>query len=343
MITYIDIHLIYTIPVIGVLSLITLPFLNGSEIFKISFISIIAFVYTTPWDNYIIYNEGWSFSTEKVLGIIGYVPIEEYMFFIIQTVLTSLWALLCVRWSTPCLNFNYDKRSYQLIRWIPMAFWAIAMIVGYIIAIPGQPTFYLGCILWWISPVVMFMWYGAGNFFVKKIIPCSIAILVPTLYLCWVDQFALKENIWHINEKTMLNIFVTEDLPFEEALFFFISNFIIVLAGTSFDKSRGIIETYTVEFPQRFSISWTFIRQLFWAFVTSEYNMPQIVTGDIKESIEIITVASKSFTTASFLFQAGKNVWVLYTCKRIKLSSPNKFVNIRDRWSIHHTVLFSEL
>jgi len=36
--------------------------------------------------------------------------------------------------------------------------------------------------------------------------------------------------------------------------------------------------------------------------------MPQIVTGDIKKSIEIITVASKSFTTASFLFPAGKNI-----------------------------------
>ncbi|XP_027845625.2 uncharacterized protein LOC114125977 [Aphis gossypii] len=319
MTTYIDIHLFYILPVIGVLSLITRPFLNRSEVFKISFISIIAFVYTTPWDNYIIYNKGWSYPSEKVLGVFGYVPIEEYMFFITQTVLTSLWALLCVRWSTPCLNFNYDKHSYQLIRWIPIAFLAIATVVGYIITIPGQPTFYLGCILWWVSPVVMFLWYGAGNFFVKKIIPCSFAVLVPTLYLCWVDQFALKENIWHINEKTMLNIFVAEDLPFEEAFFFFISNVIIVLAGTCYDKSRGIIETYTLEFPQRFSISWTYIRQMFWAFATSEYNLPQIVTGDIKESIEIIKVASKSFTTASFLFQAGirLDLIILYSFCRV--------------------------
>jgi len=152
------------------------------------------------------------------------------------------------------------------------------------------------------------MWYGAGNFFVKKIIPCSFAIVVPTLYLCWVDQLALKQNIWHINEKTMLNIiYVIEDLPLEEAFFFFISNVIVVLAGCSFDKARGMIETYTLEYPQRFNINSAFIRQLFWAFATSEYNMPQIVTGDIKESIDIITVASKSFTTASFLFQAGKN------------------------------------
>lgn len=319
MLTYIDVHLLYMLPVIGVLSLITRPFLNRSEVFKIALISAIAFVYITPWDNYIIYNEGWSFTTEKILGFIGYVPIEEYMFFIIQTVLTLLWALLCVRWSTPCLNFNYDKRSYQLIRWIPIAFLVIATIVGYIIAIPGQATFYLGCVLCWVSPVIIFMWYGAGNFFVKKIIPCSFAVVVPTLYLCWVDQLALKENIWHINKKTILNIFVAEDLPLEETFFFFVSNIIIVLAGTCFDKAHGMMETYTLEYPQRFSISWAFIRQLFWAFASSEYNMPQIVTEDIKISIDIIKVASKSFNTASFLFQSGirLDLIILYSFCRV--------------------------
>lgn len=307
MLTYIDFHLKYTFPVIAVLSLIARPFINRSEVFKISFISIIAFLYTTPWDNYVIYCDTWKYSSDRVVAVIGYAPIEEYMFFIIQTVLTSLWALLCVRWSTPCLNFNYDKRSYQLIRWVPITIFTMAMIVGYKLAIPGQGTFYIGCILCWVFPAIIFMWYGGGNFFVKKIIPSTFAIVVPSLYLSWIDQLALKESVWHINEKTSLNIFVVEDLPIEEAFFFFIVNFIIVLAGNCFDKARGVIETYTSEYPLRFSMSWKYICQLFWAFTISEYNMPQIVTRDIKKSIEVLTVASKSFTTASFLFQAGKN------------------------------------
>jgi len=315
MLTYIDFHLTYTLPVIGVLLLITRPFINRSEIFKISFISFLAFVYTTPWDNYIIYKGGWTYPPEKVLGSIGYVPIEEYLFFILQTVMTSLWSLLCVRWSTPCLNFNYDKRSYLLIRWVPILIMAMVTIIGYKIAIPEQGTFYLGCILWWVSPVIIFLWYGAGNFFVKTLIPSTFAIVVPTLYLCWIDQVALKENVWHINEKTSLNIFVKEDLPIEEAFFFLIVNVIIVLAGTCFDKARGVIETYTLEYPQRFSISRKYICQLFRAFAKSEYNMPKIVTGDIKECIKIIKVASKSFSTASFLFQAGKKFVGIYKTK----------------------------
>lgn len=286
--------------------LITRPFVNRSEIFKIVFISTMAVAYTTPWDNFIIYNGAWTYQPERVLTVIGHVPAEEYLFFVIQSVMTSLWTLLCVRWSTPCLNFNYDKKSYQLIRWIPILLLCVVTAVGYGMTIPGHNTFYLGCILWWVSPVMMVLWYGAGNFFVKKIISSSIAIIVPTLYLCWVDQIALKNNVWHINETTSLNVFIVEHLPLEEALFFFVMNVIIVLAVTSFDKARAMTETYTLEFPLRFRISWAFISQMFRAFKISEYTMPLIVTEDIKHSIEVLNAASKSFTSASFLFQAGK-------------------------------------
>lgn len=306
MLTYIDVHLKYILPVIGILTLLTRPFINRSEIFKIVFISVLALTYTTPWDNYIIYKGAWTYSPKRVLAVVGYVPIEEYMFFIIQTVLTSLWTLLCVRWSTPCFKFNYDKYSYQMIRWIPISLLSITTVVGYIISIPGQNTFYLGCILCWVCPVLIFMWYGGGNFFVKNLIPSSVAIIVPTLYLCWIDQMAIRNNVWNISEPTSLNIFVVDNLPIEEAFFFFITNVIIVLGVTCYDKARGIMVTYTLEFPQRFSVSWVFIKQMFRAFVTSEYSMPFIVTQDIKKSLDVLRVASKSFSTASYLFQAGK-------------------------------------
>lgn len=306
MLTYIDVHFKYTLPVIGILILITRPFITRSEIFKIVFISTLAIIYTVPWDNYIIYNGAWTYSPERVLAVIGYVPIEEYMFFAIQTILTSLWALLCVRWSTPCFKFNYDKHSYQMIRWIPISLLSITTIVGYRLSVPGQNTFYLGCVLCWICPVLIFMWYGGGNFFVQKIIPSSIAIIFPTLYLCWVDKVAIKNGTWHISETTSLNIFLVENLPIEEVFFFFTTNMLIVLGVCCYDKARGMMVTYTLEFPQRFNISREFIKQMFWAFMTSEYSMPSIVAQDIEKSMDVLCDASKSFSTASYLFQPGK-------------------------------------
>ena len=47
----------------------------------------VAFLYTIPWDNMLVYKAGWSYIPDRVLYTIGYVPIEEYAFFVIETVI----------------------------------------------------------------------------------------------------------------------------------------------------------------------------------------------------------------------------------------------------------------
>jgi lycopene beta-cyclase len=61
----------------------------------IAAICCIALIYTTPWDNLLILNGVWTYPPQRVLNIVlGVVPLEEYSFFVLQTVLTSLFALL---------------------------------------------------------------------------------------------------------------------------------------------------------------------------------------------------------------------------------------------------------
>lgn len=306
MLTYIDVHLIYTLPIIAVLTLITWPFLSRLEIFKIGFVCTMAFVYTTPWDNYIIFHNAWMYTPENILAVVGYVPVEEYLFFVIQTVMTSLWALVWTRWSPACFSFNYNKKSYRLIRWVPITLLALATIKGYKMAVPGTDTFYLGCILWWSCPVIVFLWYGVGNYFVKKSTTTAVAVIVPTMYLCWIDRIALKDHVWHISEKTSLNVFPAEHLPLEECLFFLITNVIIVLGGMAFDKCYGLADTYTFEFPLRYGTSWSAYLQQMRAFVTAECDMPPGPVDDIRQCSNVLKTASKSFNVASLVFPAGK-------------------------------------
>ena len=55
-------------------------------------IAAIAVVYTTPWDNYLVASGVWYYDPKMVLNItLGYVPLEEYLFFILQTFLTGLF------------------------------------------------------------------------------------------------------------------------------------------------------------------------------------------------------------------------------------------------------------
>ncbi len=62
----------------------------------------IAFVYTTPWDNAIIALGVWSYDPALVWGIVlGWVPLEEYLFFLLQPLLSGLIVLALLARSRP--------------------------------------------------------------------------------------------------------------------------------------------------------------------------------------------------------------------------------------------------
>ena len=52
----------------------------------------VVYVATTPWDNYAVAHGLWDFDPERIWGVrLIYLPLEEYLFFGLQTVLTGLW------------------------------------------------------------------------------------------------------------------------------------------------------------------------------------------------------------------------------------------------------------
>jgi lycopene cyclase domain-containing protein len=94
-VTYLQfLALFLAVPIIALLlalrrDLRSLPWL------AIAGICAIALAYTTPWDNLLILNGVWTYAPERVLNVaLGVVPLEEYGFFVLQTILTSLFALL---------------------------------------------------------------------------------------------------------------------------------------------------------------------------------------------------------------------------------------------------------
>lgn len=63
-----------------------------------AFTIVLALLYTTPWDNYLVATGVWTYDPARVWNIIlGWVPLEEYLFFILQTILTGLLVLWLLR------------------------------------------------------------------------------------------------------------------------------------------------------------------------------------------------------------------------------------------------------
>jgi lycopene cyclase domain-containing protein len=74
-----------------------------------AFTIVIALVYTTPWDNYLVATQVWYYDPARVWNIIlGWVPLEEYLFFVLQTILTGLIVAGLLKWETKIENRNSE-------------------------------------------------------------------------------------------------------------------------------------------------------------------------------------------------------------------------------------------
>ncbi|MEM8485103.1 MAG: lycopene cyclase domain-containing protein [Bacteroidota bacterium] len=98
--TYLQFHFVFILPVIFLLALVyrrTVAAAMKSYSLKWMFaVAGIALIYTTAWDNYLVYRGVWGYGPERVMATIGYVPIEEYMFFLLQPLLTGLFFYILV-------------------------------------------------------------------------------------------------------------------------------------------------------------------------------------------------------------------------------------------------------
>lgn len=125
-----EVHLYYTLPVLGILFALLRPFHSPKDRFKYIFLCSVAFLTASPWDNYIVYHKAWWYCPTCVTALIGYVPLEEYMFFIIMSLMTVAFSNLVMRWRLPSVFLKPETPAFQsmCVRFLPvMAFLALTI------------------------------------------------------------------------------------------------------------------------------------------------------------------------------------------------------------------------
>lgn len=194
----------------------------------------VAVAYTTPWDNYLVANKVWSYDPDLVTGVkIGWVPIEEYTFFIVQTLLTGSWLQVLAH------RFPEDQTEYPNNPTPRIAFtgalgvlWA-ASVYGLV----RDRRNYLSLILSWaLLPIMLQTGFGGDILWRnRKLIAAS---LIPTTaYLGLTDSIAIGSGTWTITPEHTVEREVIKNLPFEELLFFFLTNVLLVF-GVTLVQSR---------------------------------------------------------------------------------------------------------
>lgn len=186
---------------------------------------VIALVYTTPWDNYLVAQAVWWYEPALVSGmVIGYVPVEEYAFFVLQTLLTGLWTLMLLRRDPAhdAVEIN-DAGS----RWATSTFVALIGLAGAAALVSGwDPGRYLALILVWAALPVLIQTAFGGDILLSHWRTMIPGVMLPTIYLWVVDYLAIQAGTWTISTNFTTGVKVGV-LPIEEMTFFFVTNWIV--------------------------------------------------------------------------------------------------------------------
>ncbi len=193
----------------------------------------VAVIWTTPWDNYLVATQVWWYDPDLVTGyLIGYVPVEEYTFFILQTALTSAFTLLLIKKFPAYLIPNDFKPNWNIIR-NSLILVGLVWLVSTILLISGYlPATYMTLILSWaLIPVMIQFWFGADILWhYRRILFWGIVPM--TLYLAVADSLAIAAGTWTISEEKTLGIMLGPVLPLEEFTFFLMTNVLVVFGVT---------------------------------------------------------------------------------------------------------------
>jgi lycopene cyclase domain-containing protein len=185
-------------------------------------ISLVALSYTTPWDNYLVSREIWWYGAGRVVGTIGAVPVEEYLFFVLQPILTGLFLFqYLMRYSAP----SQTGRSRHA--WLGFSGFVMLTGLGIGLLLGGPSGLYMGLILSWASPLLAGMWLYDGETLWTHRRTLLYAVGIPTIYLWIADATAIATGIWTISSSYTLGIKLI-NLPVEEATFFLVTNLLVV-------------------------------------------------------------------------------------------------------------------
>ncbi|WWD09933.1 hypothetical protein V865_008063 [Kwoniella europaea PYCC6329] len=352
MFTYIQIHLYFIIPPIILLGLIYHPLIGRREILKFLWLGFMATVWTTPWDNYILSQGGWSYPPNSIIGKIYHVPIEEHMFFILQPILVILLHSIFTHGRLLSFDVDVDQipndtkplsekseidrkgegqedqstektqlsplwserhEEHTLIqtlprRPIPSLLWMISSLIGLRLVQQTnlyntidygmkQHMFYLSWILVWITPVISFLTYLGAR--------CTwrdwLSICVGSGWLWIVDTIALRSRSWSISEGSTLGVELWKGLPIEEAIFFFLTTYLIVLSSSLISHLHTLL-LLTPDLPPCPPFNPVAHIKLLARVAFTPPKIDRRILVGLKEAEKTLKKGSKSFEVAKLAF-----------------------------------------
>ncbi|PHQ38492.1 lycopene cyclase [Halorubrum persicum] len=215
--TYLQFHLVFSLPVLAALWHLAPRYderRRQRAAAGIAILVAIAYAYTTPWIAYMIRRGAWSYADGAVVVRALSIPLGEYLYFAIQT--------LVVAFALHRLGFDptFREGDFAYAPRIAGVAVGVAMVpVGLWLCFRDPSLLYLGGLIAWVGPVLALQWAVGGGYLARTPRTWLTATLLPAAYFWVVDRIAIEMGTWRIAPEFTTGVAVL-GLPIEEMAFF---------------------------------------------------------------------------------------------------------------------------
>lgn len=163
--------------------------------------------------------------------------------------------------------------------------------------------------------------------------------MLPTAYLWIVDTIALLRGTWSIESGTKVGVQIWPGLEIEEALFFVVTNTLVVFGLTAFENALAVVEAFPRIYPTVPTLPHPSLLMQSSVLSPSRYDTSRI--NGIREALSNLSAKSRSFYLASSIF-AGRlrlDLILLYAFCRVgdDLVDDSSSAEEAERWVSHLT------
>jgi putative membrane protein len=228
--TYFRFHLIFNLPLLIVLVALTGTSAWTTDEFRAAALVLLAvLVFTTPWDNLAAKWGIWGFPREKYSLRIGYLPVEEYAFFVLQSVnvMLALRALFLFfpGWQTG-QETAIGKGTLLCLAGSVIP-WTLIVFQLRWLRRRGGPCVNYAIHLAWFLPVIYAQWLIAPLLFLHHVGILTTVTVGFGVYYTLADLVAVRGGTWFFDEKQITGVKFGGVLPWEEIAFFFLTSLLV--------------------------------------------------------------------------------------------------------------------
>lgn len=237
--TYAGFHVRLTLPPLAVLAVAAAPWRWDPLTWGfLALLLAIVVAFTFPWDSHAVARRTWEFDPKGVWRRVGYLPVEEVAFFVIQTLIVvaavEVVRRLGVAWLGGPWPTGREAWSLLVVGGPVLGVtWLVVGLAGRRIG-PRSRWHYAWHLLYWFLPVIAAQWLVGPHLLGPRWPMIVVPALVVGAYLCWADLVAVRAGLWFFDEAQVTGVRWRGVLPWEEVAFFFLTSILVAQSWVLF-------------------------------------------------------------------------------------------------------------